>query len=60
MSREDSPGWQKPQSQPFAGVGEDTESVKVNRWSRCTSATVKSAPFSGSLGDVRLFKRALS
>ena len=60
MSREDSPGWQQPHSQPHAGLGEDVEPVEVELEEPLHISDGQSGPFSGSLSDVRLYNRGLS
>ena len=59
MSREDSPGWQKPHSQPFAGLGEDFEPSEVKLEEPLQTGNGRIGPFSGSLSDMRLYSQAL-
>ncbi len=60
MSREDSPGWQEPHSQPFAGLGEDVELAEVELEEPLQIGNGQIRPFSGSLSDVRVYSRGLS
>ena len=60
MSREDSPGWQEPHFQPFAGLGEDVAPVEVELEEPLQTGNGQIGPFSGSLSNVRFYNRPLA